>query len=133
MTKKAAVDTSDALESVVLTDSRAGADSTPTMAAVPKSEPEAGLEDDLEAVEESVGDSTGEPGVEPSESDAEVRPMVPSFSVLFQAPDTEAALTAPSRRRRAQAPAAAVPPRAPEGQDVEEPEVQGPARPAPRR
>ncbi|HEX5967342.1 MAG TPA: Rne/Rng family ribonuclease, partial [Intrasporangium sp.] len=123
-TKKAAVDTSDALESVVLTEVSAGEDSTPTMAAAPRSEPEAGLEDDLEAVEQSDGDSMDEPGAEPSDAAAEVRPVVPSFSVLFQPPDTEAALSAPSRRRRAQAPAAAVPPRAPEGQDVEEPEVQ---------
>ncbi|HKX66850.1 MAG TPA: ribonuclease E/G, partial [Intrasporangium sp.] len=61
--KKAAVDTSDALESVVVTEASAGADRAATVAAVPEAEPD-------EA--------------------AEVRPVVPSFSVLFQAPDAEA-------------------------------------------
>ena len=72
----------------------------------PSPRAEAGLEDDLEAVEdERRGRARASPASSRARSDAEVRPMVPSFSVLFQAPDTEAALTAPTaavaaRRRR---------------------------------
>ncbi|HEY9494627.1 MAG TPA: ribonuclease E/G, partial [Intrasporangium sp.] len=104
VTKKAVVETSDdletrdALESVAVTEASVGDDATATMA------------------------------VETSEDAPEsARPVVPSFSVLFQAPDTEAALSSPRRRRRAEAPAAAVPPRAPAGrdaEDLEEPEDQ---------
>ena len=84
-------------------------------------------EEDAETVDESaekpgvesIETSEAVEAVENVEADAELaRPVVPSFSVLFQAPDTEAALSAPSRRRRAQAPAAAVPPRPSEGQAI---------------
>ena len=49
-------------------------------------------------------DEAEEPGQH--EEPGEIRPVVPSFSVLFQAPDAAAALAAPTRRRRrAEAPA----------------------------
>ena len=90
----AEIETSDALESVALTEAGAGDDATATIAA---------------ETTETTGDDAESAG-----------PVVPSFSVLFQAPDTEAALSAPRRRRRAEAPAAAVPPRAPAGRDAED-------------
>ncbi|WP_353510938.1 Rne/Rng family ribonuclease [Intrasporangium sp.] len=91
--------TSEALESVARTEASAGDEATATIVA------------------ETSEDEATEDGVTEAE-----RPVVPSFSVLFQAPDTEAALSAPRRRRRAVAPAAAVPPRAPAARDLEEPE-----------
>lgn len=78
---------------------------------------------DVEALEEGTDETFGETGAEGSDSDAsDERPTaVPSFSVLFQAPDASTA-TPTRRRRAATAPEQAVVPadEVPEPEDTED-------------